>query len=152
MDPSIVSALSAILGSLVGGSASIAAAWFTQKGQNQRELFSSKIHRREVLYAEFITECSRLIADALGQTLESPTTLIHIYALLNHIRLIASDEVATAAQSMIDDILQQYLQPNMSHAELREIATAHGIDPLQTFSHVCRKELDQLQRGYLVRN
>ena len=56
MDPSIVSALSAILGSLVGGSASIVAAWFTQKEQSQHELLSSKIHRREVLYAEFITE------------------------------------------------------------------------------------------------
>ncbi|WP_153146032.1 hypothetical protein [Dechloromonas sp. H13] len=151
MDPSIVSALSAILGSLVGGSASIAAAWFTQKGQNQRELLGTKIHRREVLYAEFITECSRLTADALARTLESPATLVHIYALLNQIRLIASDEVVAAAQSAMDEILEQYFEPNMSLTELRKIATSHGSDPLQAFSEACRKELDQIQRDYLVR-
>ena len=38
MDSSIVTALSAILGSLVGGSASIATAWITQKTQSRREL------------------------------------------------------------------------------------------------------------------
>jgi len=151
LDPSIVSALSAILGSLVGGSASIAAAWFTQKGQNQRELLGAKIQRREVLYAEFISESSRLAADALGRTLESPATLVHIYALLNQIRLIASDEVVAAAQSAMDEILEQYFQPNMSPAELRKITTSRSSDPLQAFSEACRKELDQIQRGYLIR-
>ena len=151
MDPSIGSALSAILGSLVGGFSSIVAAWFTQKGQSQRELIGAQIQRREVLYAEFITECSKLAVDALGRTLESPVTLIHIYALLNRIRLIASDEVVTAAQSAMDGILEQYFQPNMSLTELQEIATSHGNDPLQAFSVACRQELHQIQRGYLRR-
>lgn len=151
MDSSVISALSAILGSLVGGTASIASAWFTQKGQNQRELIGAKIQRREVLYAEFITECSKLAVDSLGRTLESPVTLIHIYALLNRIRLIASVEVVAAAKSAVDGILEQYFQPNVSLTELRKIATSDGNDPLQAFSEACRQELHQIQLGYLNR-
>ena len=38
MDASAVSALSAVLGSLVGGSATVATAWVTQKTLTRREL------------------------------------------------------------------------------------------------------------------
>ncbi len=51
----------------------------------------------------------------------------------------------------MDEILEQYFEPNMSLTELRKIATSHGSDPLQAFSEACRKELDQIQRDYLVR-
>ena len=34
MEPAIVSALAAVLGSLVGGSATLVAAWFTQENLN----------------------------------------------------------------------------------------------------------------------
>ena len=70
MDPTIVSAMSAVLGSVVGGSASIATAWFTQKTQGRRESVRAEIQKREVLYGEFIAECSRLAIDALDHSLE----------------------------------------------------------------------------------
>ena len=70
MDPSIVSALSAVLGSLVGGSATIATAWVTQKTQSRRELAAAEIRKRELLYTEFIDECSKLAIDALDHTLD----------------------------------------------------------------------------------
>ena len=65
MDPSIVSALSAVLGSLVGGSATIATAWITQKTQSKRELAGAEIRKRELLYTEFIDECSKLAIDTI---------------------------------------------------------------------------------------
>ena len=68
MDPSIVSALSAVLGSLVGSSATIATAWITQKTQSRRELVGAEIRKRELLYSEFIDECSKLTLDALDHT------------------------------------------------------------------------------------
>jgi hypothetical protein len=65
MDPALVSALSAILGSLVGGSATIATAWITQKTQSKRESAGAEIRKRELLYTEFIDECSKLAIDTI---------------------------------------------------------------------------------------
>ena len=66
MEPALFSALSAVLGSVVGGSASIATAWFTQSTQGRRELIRAAVDKKEALYADFIGECSRLVLDALG--------------------------------------------------------------------------------------
>ena len=64
MDPSLFSGLSAVLGSLVGGGASIATAWVTQKAQSRRELAHAEYRKREVLYTQFIVECARLVCRA----------------------------------------------------------------------------------------
>jgi hypothetical protein len=66
MDRALLSALSAILGSLVGGSATIATAWLTQRTQGRRESVMAEIRKREALYVEFITECSKLLIEGLG--------------------------------------------------------------------------------------
>jgi hypothetical protein len=60
LKPSIVSGLSAVLGSLSGGGASIVTAWFTQRAQSQREAVHAEIRKRELVYTEFISECSKL--------------------------------------------------------------------------------------------
>jgi hypothetical protein len=67
MDPALLSALSAILGSLAGGSASVGAAWVTQRAHTTRELMTSEIRKRESVYGEFIAECSKLLIDPLCQ-------------------------------------------------------------------------------------
>jgi hypothetical protein len=46
MDTTLVSALSGVLGSLVGGSASVATTWKAQKTLNQRELVREEIRKR----------------------------------------------------------------------------------------------------------
>ena len=61
MDATIVSAMAGVFGSLVGGSATVATAWITQKTLSKRELIGAEIRRRETLYGEFIRECSRLV-------------------------------------------------------------------------------------------
>jgi hypothetical protein len=58
-----------VFGSLVGGSASLATAWITQNTLNRRELMGAEIRKREMLYGEFIHECSKLITDSLTHTL-----------------------------------------------------------------------------------
>jgi hypothetical protein len=83
VESSIVSALAAFLGSVVGGSATIAAAWLTQKTQSERERIRIDIRRREQLYAEFVTECSKLVIDSLDHTLDDPAKLQEVYALQN---------------------------------------------------------------------
>jgi hypothetical protein len=65
MEPAILTALSAILGSAVGGSATLATAWLTQRTQGRRERVETEIRKREQLYVEFIAESSKLFRDPL---------------------------------------------------------------------------------------
>ena len=69
MDIALVSAMSGVLGSLVGGSASVATTWVTQRTLSKRELLREEMHKRETLYGEFISECGKLLVDALTHTL-----------------------------------------------------------------------------------
>jgi hypothetical protein len=146
MDQSIVTALSAILGSLVGGSATIATAWITQKTQSRRELVGAEIRKRELLYTEFINECSKLVIDALDHTLDDSTKIFHVYALQSRIRLTSSDMVVAAADQTVMHILKNYFAPNMTTEELRDLTLGQTFDdPLKPFSAACRNELKALQ-------
>jgi hypothetical protein len=154
MDPTIVSALSAVLGSAVGGSATLATAWITQKTQSRREIVAAEIRKREALYGEFIAECSKLLIDALDHTFDSPDKLFQIYALQNRIRLTSSDAVVAAADQALRRILKQYFEQNITQQQLREelslSLTDDGLnhdDPLKPFSEACRNELRALQNA-----
>ena len=70
MDRAIVSALAAILGSLVGGAATIATAWLTQRTQGRRASIDAEVRKREALYVEFITEGSKVLVEGFRQTAE----------------------------------------------------------------------------------
>ena len=141
MDPAVLGALSAVLGSIVGGSASIATAWFTQSSQGRREIVRAEMQKRETLYAEFIGECSRLLADALGHQLEKADMLVKVYALENRIRLTSTDAVVEAAADTLKGILALYFQPNMEKDDLRKLPESMKNNPLKAFSEACRKEL-----------
>src|SRR5215467_9120192 len=118
MDAAIVSAMAAVFGSLVGGSATVATAWITQNTLNKRELIGAEIRKREILYGEFIRECSKLLADALTHTLDKQETLLSsfcpAYELIKRIRLSASDAVLTKGEHLLKRITQQYFSPNLS--------------------------------------
>jgi hypothetical protein len=146
LDTELISGLSAVLGSLVGGSASIATAWFTQTAQSRREDTQAELRKRETLYAEFISECSKLAVDALDHSLDSPSVLIGAYSLINRMRLTSSDSVVAAAQHAMSTIVEQYFKPNVSMIELRSGPNAQ-VDPLRAFSEACRAEFGKLLRA-----
>ena len=148
MEPSLITALSVVLGALVGGTSSIATALFTQRAQSRRESVKVEIQKRELVYTEFINECSKLLNDALECSLDSPAAFVQVYALLNRIRLTSSDAVVAAAEQLIKNIIDQYFQPKVSIEELRKMAApGSGADPIQQFSETCRHELHQLLRS-----
>ena len=146
MEPGLVGALSAVLGSVVGGSASIATAWFTSKTQGRREVVRAEIKKRETLYAKFISECSKLAIDALDHTLDNAESLVNAYALQNRIRVTSSDAVVDAAALAIKYILQRYHSPNITKEELQVLVLSVNDDPLKVFSEACRDELAKLLR------
>lgn len=145
MDTAIVSAMAAVLGSLVGGSATVATAWITQRTLSKRELIREDIRQRVVLYGEFIKEGSKLVIDSLGHTLDKPETFLAAYELVNRIRLSASDTVLAEAEHVLRLIPEQYFSPNLSVEEMSALVRSGGADPLKAFGEACRVELKSMR-------
>jgi len=143
----MVSALAAVFGSLTGGFATVATTWITQKTHSKHELMRAEISKRETLYGEFIGECSRLFMDSLVHTLEKPEAMLPVYALLNRIRVSASNAVLAEAEKILLRIMEQYFSPNLSLEELRVLVVESGgkTDPLKPFGEACRVELKSMQ-------
>jgi hypothetical protein len=145
MDTNFVSAMSGVLGSLVGGSATVATAWLTQKTLTRRELNTREMRQREKLYGEFIGECAKLLIDAFTHTLDDPEKLLPLYALTNRVRLTASQPVLAEAEHLLARITDQYFSRNLTVAEMRELAHSAGSDPLKAFGEACRAELKSIR-------
>jgi len=142
MDTALITAMAGVFGSLVGGSSTVAATWVTQRTLGKRDLVRAEIRKREALYGQFISECSRRVVDSFERTLEKPETLVPLYELLNRIRLGASDAVLHAAERALIVITEQYFGPNLSLEEVREkIRDGRAVDPLRGFAEACRAEL-----------
>jgi len=141
MDTTIVSALTGIIGTICGGSASFATAWVTQKTRARREEVRAEVSKREALYGDFIDECSKHVMDSLEHNLDKSERLLSIYASLNRIRLCASEAVLAQAQKVVTFIVEQYFAPNVSVEELHQRVHDEGGDPLKAFSEACRQEL-----------
>ena len=153
MDTGGLSAVSALVGSVVGLSASVATSWVAQRTQARRLTIDAEIKKREALYAEFITECSKLAIDALDHSLDRPDKILTVYALENRIRLCASESVIAAADQAIQWISKQYLKENLAPGESRQLVLTafhdpeKRDDPLRPFSETCRRELASLSRA-----
>ena len=141
MEVAWVGAMAGVLGSLVGGSASIATAWLTQRSQNVREIVRDEMHKREALYGEFVGECAKLLMDAFTHTLEKPEKLLQVYAMVNRIRLCASPAVLIEAERLMGLITDQYFSSNLTVAELGRIARSTDADPIRPFGEACRAEI-----------
>jgi hypothetical protein len=146
MDVTWVGAMAGVLGSLVGGSASIATAWLTQRSQNVRELLRDEMRKREALYGEFVGECAKLLLDAWTHALDKPETLLRAYALVNRIRLCASPVVLNEAERLMMRITEQYFSDNLTVDELRRIARSTEADPMRSFGEACRAELGSMRK------
>jgi hypothetical protein len=142
MNPAILPALTGILGSLLGGSASVATAWVTQKTASKRKMLRAEITRRETLYGEFINECSARALDAVENTLKHSDRLLSIYSLVNRIRLCASDRVLAEAEGALAMVAEQYFRPSLAPEQVRAlIRNGAKADPLKSFAEACRAEL-----------
>ena len=147
MDTALISAISAVMGSLVGGSASVATTWMAQKTMSKRELAREELRKREALYGEFIGECAKLFMDAFTHELEKPETLLPVFALINRIRLCSSRKVLAEAERLLGRLTDQYFAKNMTVDELRKLAHTERADPLSDFGEACRAELKSLRAG-----
>ena len=146
IDAPLISVAAGLLGSVIGGSATIGTSWVAHKTLNKRELLRDEIGKREALYGEFIAECAKLLVDAFLHTLEKPETVLPVYALINRIRLLASPAVLAQAEALVARITDQYFSRNLTVDELRHMARSDQADPLRAFGETCRAELESMRR------
>jgi len=103
------------------------------------------MRKREALYGEFIAECAKVLLDAFTHTLDKPDTLLPLYALINRVRLSASQPVLAEAEHLLKRITEQYFSRNLTLEEMRDLAISEGADPLKPFGEACRVELKSMR-------
>ena len=140
MDAAIITALAAVSGSIVGGLASFATTYFTQRNQAHRDFLSRDVAHREELYAQFIKETTNLYVDSLDKPLTNPTALIGMYSLVGRIRLVGSDKVLAAAEKVADSIIDSYNRPPIKFDDVYKVWREEHVDPLKEFTEACREE------------
>ena len=147
MDSTIITAVAAACGSLVGAAATIVTTWLTQRAQAVRAEREESLRNREALYGEFITEAARLAVEALSHSLERPETFVKLYGINGRIRLVATGPVLAAAEACIRQIIDLYAKPNMTVEQIRVAFERDRLDPIGDFSIACRKELRKIAGG-----
>ncbi len=141
MDTPMITALAAASGSIVGGVVSGFIAWNNQRMQTVREITQQRLHERQILYGEFITEASRLVVDAVSHSLETPEKLVILYGILGRIRLASSGKILAEAEKFLRQIVDLYERPNLTLEQVRATLDSEDFDPLKVFSSTCRAEL-----------
>jgi len=147
MDSASISAFAALGGALIGGLTSFATSWLTQQTQAREQQLTHKLTRQEDLYKEFIEEASRLYADSLVHDTPDVSQLIRLYVMISRMRVLASTTIVEHADKVARMIVNNYLVPNKTFPELRDMVNSGAIDPLRDFSEACREEFQRL--GYL---
>ncbi|SRR5579883_471926 len=143
----IIPAVAAACGSLVGAAATIVTTWISQHTQTVHAKREQTLHHREALYGEFITEASRLVVEAFSHSLERPDTFVKLYGIIGRIRLMAPAPVLSAAEACIQQIMDLYAKPNMTVEQIRLAFERDRLDPIKDFSVACRKELLEIASG-----
>jgi hypothetical protein len=150
MTGELTSASAAILGAFVGALASLTSTWIGERSRNRREILQREIAKRETAYADFLERASKVyVASATHRIVDDDTEVervVPLYAVASRIRLFASDQVIKEAEKVIDRVLRQYGDDNLSAEQLRISVIEKRDDPLKSFSVICRHELQDMQR------
>ena len=104
IDPPFLSATSALVGALMGGGASLAAAIYTQRYQDRLQRVARETTKRETVYADFIMHGSKLLLNSYvneGFTLNGDEQ--QLIGLANRMRLFAPPNVM-ACRADLDQI------------------------------------------------
>ena len=107
-------------------------------GSVSTRFLSRQFAQRENLYAQFIDEAARLMADSLEQDVVKPSTLVPIYGLENRIQLNASDEVVQAARG--DLVFLAAPDPGALQLEARGPCRAPGPGAVQSSRLECSRK------------
>lgn len=146
MDATIVTALAALGGSLVGGLTSFVTSLMSQRLSARRDREIAELDRREALYAEFARSASELMLDSIGSETTDVRRMVSLMTTVGHIRVISTEPVLIAAQAVVGSVMASYqAAPADLHQSL--ISRAEDlISPMTAFSDACRDERHLIKR------
>jgi hypothetical protein len=142
MDVAYVSAMAALVGSVVGGLTSSGTTWLSQRAQARAGQMAHEMELREDLYRDFIIAASKAYGDALLNSEPQLAELVSLHAMISRMRIVSLPRTIACADKIMLTIIDTYFSPNQSVRELRDlIKVGAGIDPLRDFSEVAREEM-----------
>ncbi len=144
MNPSLISALSALAGAVIGGLMSLLASWIVTQQQVRSQWLNHERSRREDLYKEFIEEAAKCYIDALLHEKPDISSVVVLYAKMSRMRVISSHQVIESAEQLIRQIIDTYSAPAKTFTELQAIKY-ESLDVIREFSEKCRAEFDDLR-------
>lgn len=145
MDASLLSALAALVGAIIGGLTSVAASFYAQRSQSRAQWIDQDRNRRQEVYKDFIEEASKCYADALQHDQGDVPELVGLFATIGRMRVLSSRKVLAIAEEIGRKVLDIYRQPNKSFSELLEMANDESFDLLRDFTEACREEFETMR-------
>jgi hypothetical protein len=88
---------------------------------------------------------ARLYSHALTEETVDYSRLVEIFALKGRIGLQSSEAVKDSAERGIKYLVDLYMAPNRSPAEVRALIEDFRSDPMTEFAERCREELQNLR-------
>ena len=147
IDPALLSAMSALVGALIGGGASLTAAIYTQRYQDRLQRVVRETTKREQVYADFIMDASKLLLNAyVREELTLSVDEQHLVGLANRMRLFAPPTVIHEAEAVIKGLIEILLKPSIDLRKLaiEELSKSSNSDLLLSFSRACRADFDKV--------
>jgi hypothetical protein len=144
MNAAVFSVAGVQAGSAVGGVTSMLSTLFAQRAQMRAQRIAEQKSKLENLYGDFIEEASQLYTDALIHENPQLADFVGIYAKISKMRFMSSPKVIASAEGIIRAIVETYTGPNRDITQFRVATNQDTLDPLRSFSNVCRAELEDL--------
>jgi hypothetical protein len=144
MDTALVSAVSALAGTALGGLTSGLTTMLNTHVQARSEQLAHGMARREGLIKDFIVEAAKAYGDALVSNEPKTQNLVDLYAMISRMRVLFMPRSVDCADKVMRRILDTYFQPNRTllelHSEIKDGGN-ESIDVLREFGEAARGEL-----------
>ena len=142
VDTTIIVALAALAGSVVGACSSIVATFIGQRLQARAARLTVELAEHEELYGKFVEEAVPLFVDAIQQSGIEAAKIMLLYSKVARIRLTSGDQVLHAAEDVGKRLLEFYeREPEDPAQVLARVARGEeNLDPLRDFTEACRLE------------
>jgi hypothetical protein len=150
MGVAYVSAMAALVGSVVGDLSSSSTTWLSQRVQARAGQIAQETEAREDLYRDFIIAASKAYGDALVNSEPRIPELVSLYVMISRMRVVSLPPTIACADKIMLTTIDTYYLPNRSVRELRDlvgVGVGVGIDPLKEFSEVAREEMRPFRYG-----
>jgi len=141
MNAAYLSAVSALAGSVIGGSISGVTTWLSQRSQARAAELTREMSRRDDLYADFIVAASKAYGEALLSNDPQVQELVAIYAMISRMRVMSSPRIVACAEKVMTTTIDTFFAPNRTIQDLHELVkSGKEMDPLRDFSEAAREE------------